>query len=316
MVAPTQESIPVLSLESLDRSRKIVLNGETGWTQMPGATGLEMPPVDVIRSSVPGVPGSVLDEVRVEERPVFIPIDAASPDASLVTHEAMMETLRELVDPLLGEFLIVCGSRYLRVVYTDGMQGSFGANEYGLYWRKFGLKALACQPFSLASEIHPVEFRIDVSGKTFLSSAGGSTFPWGSLQLTSSAVISNDMKVEVGSQVPVYPTVELVGPMDSFTGSVEGPGGTVWYVSVPQGVPNGSTLRLVTNPRARSIRLGVGDPSSTPGWTGSLAAGRIARGSTLSPFYPGTNLMDVAAPGGTSATRIRIYWRDMYRSLW
>ena len=49
---------------------------------------------------------------------------------------------------------------------------------------------------------------------------------------------------------------------------------------------------------------------------GGLASGRIARGSTLRAFYPGTNILNVSAPGGTANTRIRISWLPLYRSLW
>lgn len=315
MVISTKEQVPVLSFESLDGSKRIVLNEDSGWTHLPGATGLEMPPVSLVTSSVPGVAGSVLEEARVEERPIFIPIDACSADATRVTHQAMLAQIRDLVDPLKGEFYVVCGNRRLKVSYTEGLEGAFSKDSFGVYWRKFGLKALACQPFAEALTPRSVEFRIDVSGPVFLSTAGGTDSPWGSLQLTSSAVISNNMEVAVGSEVPVYPTVELVGPMDSFDGSVQGPGG-LWSVSVPAGVVAGSTLRLVTDPRRRSIRMGTGDPETDPNWTGSLAAGEVARGSSLSPFYPGTNLMSVAAPGGTVDTRIRIKWVDLYRSLW
>ena len=314
-----QDRTPLITLESLDGTRKIALDGESGWTHMPGATGLEMPPIDVVTSAAPGVSGSMLDEVRVEERPVFIPIDAASPDASQVSHKAMLAAIRELVDPLRGEFYIVCEDRQLKVMYTEGLEGAFGTDEFGLYWRKFGLKAVACQPWAEGRVDRPVEFRMSAGGNPFLGVAGGTDAPWGTRVITSSALISDNMRVWVDSEVPVYPTVELVGPMDSFVGTmdlVNPQAGSLWSVSVPGGVPAGSTLRLVTDPRARSIRLGEGDPAHNPSWTGELAAGLVARGSTLRPFYPGVNLMNVAAPGGTDETRVRIIWRDLYRSLW
>lgn len=304
-----QDEVPILSLESLDGTRKIVLDGLSGWTHVPGATGLEMPPVEVVRSPVPGVHGSMMREVRVDERPVFLPLDAASPDAKQVTHQAMLNAIRALVDPLKGEFRIVCGERQLNVIYTEGLEGSFGTDEFGLYWRKFGLKAVACQPFAEGRRDRPIEFRMSAGGHPFLGVAGGTDAPWGTRQITSSALISDNMRIQVDSEVPVYPVVELIGPMDSFTGTMQlaenAQSGQVWSVSVPDGVPAGSTLRLVTDPRARSIRL-----------DGALAAGLVARGSSLSPFYPGLNLMSVAAPGGTTDTRVRIVWRDLYRSLW
>lgn len=315
-----QDQPPVLTLQSLDGSRKIVLDGASGWTHVPGATGLEMPPVEVVTSAVPGVHGSMLEEVRVEERPVFIPIDAASTDYRQVTHKAMLAAIRDLVDPLRGEFYIVCEDRQLKVMYTEGLEGSFGTSDFGLYWRKFGLKARACQPWAEGRTDRPVEFRMSAGGNPFLGVAGGTDAAWGTRSITSSALISDNMQVWVDSEVAVYPTVELVGPMDSFTGTMDLASNPMassqWSVSVPGGVPAGYTLRLVTNPRARSIRLGPGDPATNPSWSGDLAAGQVARGSTLRPFYPGLNLMNVAAPGGTTDTRVRIIWRDLYRSLW
>lgn len=314
-----QDEAPVLTFESLDGSRKITLDGRSGWTHLPGSTGLEMPPVEAVTSSVPGVYGSMLEEVRVEERPIFIPIDVASPDSRQVTHRAMLDAIRGLVDPLKGEFRVVCENRQLNVIYTGGLEGAFGVNEMGLYWRKFGLKGLAAQPFAESREERPVEFRMSSGGEPFLGVAGGTDTPWGTRTLTTASLISNNMRVWVDSEVPVYPTVYLVGPLDAFTGSVESeasPLGQQWSVSVPGGVPAGHTLRLVTDPRARSIRLGPGDPADNPSWSGEPAAGLVARGSTLLPFYPGLNRMNVAAPGGTSETRIRIVWRDLHWSLW
>lgn len=310
---------PVLdtALESLDGTRRIPLDGSTGWTHLAGSTGLEMPPIDVATLPVPGVPGSVLQDVRVTERPIFIPILIDTVSTNHAIHLEALDAMRTLVDPLTGMFRIVGtterGQRSLTAIYTGGLEGSDGRDERGLNWRKFGLTAVACQPFAEAREDRVVEFQnAGGGGGIFLGTAGGTNVPW-PRALSSAAVIGDNMRVPVRSEVPVYPTVELVGPMESFTATVQLEdaslppyfGGAAWSVSIPQGVPAGSTLRLVTDPRARSIRM-----------DGQLAAGRVARGSTLRPFYPGVNLMSVAAPGGTEATRIRVSWRELYRSLW
>ena len=322
VLIPELDEAPVLTLQSLDGSRKIVLDGLSGWTHMPGSTGLEMPPYELITSSIPGVYGSVLEDVRVEERPIFIPIDAASADFRMVSHQAMLDQIRALVDPLRGEFYVICGNKQLKVAYTSGLEGSFGVSDFGLYWRKFGLKALATQPFAEDRLVRPLEFQTVAGGSPFLGLAGGTDVPWGTRAITSGSVISDNMPVNIDSEVPVYPTLELVGPMNSFSADVEldNPLSSLstqkWSVSVPQGVPDGYTLRMVTDPRARSIRMGVGDPAVDASWSGDLAAGRVARGSSLSPFYPGVNRMNVSAPGGTDKTRVRIIWRNLNRSLW
>lgn len=308
--------LPKLILESLDRSRRIPLDDSMGWRALAGATGLDMPPMDVVTSLVPGVAGSVLEDVRAEERPVFLPIMVTAGDQTSVTHHALMDELRDLVDPLNGEFRVVGvtprAERELTVVYTGGLEGQYGTTEAGLYWRKFGLNATACQPFARDRADRVVEFAMSSGGGPFLGPVGGTNALW-PRSLATAAVIGDNMRVTVGSEVPVFPTVELVGPMDSFAGTMRLAdatlppfyGGMEWSVSVPQGVPEGSTLRLVTDPRARSIRM-----------DGQLAAGRVARGSTLRPFYPGVNVLDVSAPGGTDETRVRLLWRELHRSLW
>jgi hypothetical protein len=70
-------------------------------------------------------------------------------------------------------------------------------------------------------------------------------------------------------------------------------------------VAAGSTLRIVTSPRRKSVRL-----------NGAPAAGLVARGSVLQPFTIGPNLLSVTAPGATDVTSLRLVWRGMYRSLW
>lgn len=320
--APAPIRVPTLALESLDGSTRVPLDGSLGWWRMDGATGLEMPPVEVVTGSVPGVPGSQLYDVRVQQRPVFVPIYAEG--VSHVAHLDMMDTLRQLVDPMTGTFRMVAVTerteREMTVVYSEGLEGANGRTTQGLAWRKFGITAIACDPWAYDRADRLVEFEYVAPGAApFIGAVGGTDAIWPTA-LASSAVIGLGMQVLVTSEVPVYPVLELVGPMDSFTGSLSPvlPGLPEWSVEIPGGVPAGSTLRLVTDPRSRSFRLGAGDPATDPGWAGTavLAAGSVSLGSSLRPFFPGLNVLDVVAPGGTSATRIRLSWREAHRSLW
>lgn len=315
------EPIPILHLESMDGSVVIRLDNTTGWIRMPGSTGLEMAPVEIIASPTPGVAGSTLEDVRVQARPVFLPIYCRSATGQR-SHLQMLDQLRSLVNPLGNRTFKIVGSsvrgvRELVVTYESGLEGSDGADERGLSWCKVGLKLTAHSPFAQAREPRTIAFHTATSTPTpFLGAAGGSDAPFPTRMLSSTTIIGEGMEVLVDSEVPVYPTLELVGAMDSFSGNLSPtvirPDGTVttitdqaWSVNVPLGVPGGSTLRLVTDPRSRSIRL-----------DGNLAAGRVARGSALRPFYPGTNVLDVAAPGSTSGTRILLSWTDLYWSIW
>lgn len=319
-----------ISLESLDGLRRIALDGSAGWTHMPGSSGLEMPPFTVARGNIPGVAGRVLQDVRAEERPVFLPLFVGTGTGTHVEHLERMDALRSIVDPLTGMFRIVGVTerteRELTVVYTGGLEGDDAADRNGLIWNKVGLTAIACDPWAHDRADRVLEFQSATVGAPFLGVVGGTDAPWPGA-LASSLVVGEGMGIRITSEVPVFPTLDLVGPMDSFTGTLspvvtaeDGTstfvGSPSWSVDIPTGVPAGSTLRLVTDPRVRSVRLGVGDPATTPGWTGVRAAGQVARGSTLRPFYPGLNVLDVSAPGGTEDTRVRLSWREAFRSLW
>lgn len=309
--------IPLLLLESMDRSVQIPLDGSTGFIRMPGATGLEMPPYEVVSGTIPGVAGGVVTDVRVQERPIFIPIYNGA-NGNHLLHLEMKDALRRLVDPTTGTFRLVGKTardeRELIVTYIGGLEGADSYEASGLSWEKIGLLCTAFEPFARSRTDRLLEFRLETTAAPFLGVAGGTDAPWPGM-LTSGAVIGVGMEVQVTSDVPVYPTLELVGPMTSFSGSLSpliiGPGGVtttqsrLWSVNIPLGVAAGSTFRMDTDPLVRSIRL-----------NGALAAGRVARGSTLRAFYPGTNTLSVTAPDGTEDTRIRLSWRELHRSLW
>jgi len=298
-----QVTIRVLSLESMDGTKRIQLNGSTGWWRMAGSTGLEMPPFEVALGSAPGVAGAVLQGVRVRERDVFVPMFTASKTGP-VNHLAMLEQVRGLVDPMVGQFRLVgvtpTSVRELVVIYREGLEGADGRSESGTYWRKFGLKATALDPYARDLTDRSVESARASGGRPVIGVVGGSDAPF-PFALSGATVIGSNMQVNVNSSVPVFPVLELVGPMDSFTGSMD----TGWSVSVPGGLADGETMRLVTDPRSKSIRV-----------NGQLAAGRVARGSVLKPFVPGVNVLNVTAPGATTSTLLRLSWRAGHRSLW
>jgi hypothetical protein len=318
MTGLLSEPIPKLYIESMDGTVSLPLDDTTGLIRLPGATGLEMAPTEVISSSIPGVPGSIVQDVRVQSRPVFIPLYAYSV-TSQRAYRDLKDRLRSVVDPTTGSFKLVGatvrGIREMIVTYESGLEGNDEAGAEGVTWARFGIRATAHEPFARARTDRVLEYRVVSTATPFLGIVGGTDTAWPTM-LSSTSVIGSGMPIVVDSEVPVYPTLQLIGSMTSFLGTlspiVTNPNGTTttitdreWSVSVPAGIPAGSTLLMVTDPRRRSIRL-----------DGALAAGRIARGATLRPFYPGTNVLNVAAPGGTDDTRIIVSWRDLYWSLW
>jgi hypothetical protein len=302
----------------MDGSVVIPLDNTAGWIRLPGATGLEMAPFDVVSSSIPGVAGSVVRDVRTLERPVFIPVYGYS-DTSYRDFKQLKDQLRTLIDPTTGSFKLVGMTersiREMIVTYESGFEGADGGDNDGLSWIKAGLRLTAHFPFARAREDRTLEFRVTSTPTVFMGVAGGTDAPWPTA-LSSTSVIGTGMTVTIDSEVPVYPELTLIGEMTSFAGTasqtVITPSGAEmiltdqeWSVDVPLGVGAGETFTMVTDPRERSIRL-----------DGAQAAGLVERGSKLRPFYPGQNTLNVVAPGGTEATRIILSWRDLYWSIW
>lgn len=310
--------IPRITLESMDGRVRIPLDGSSGWIRMPGSTGLEMPTFDVVASAIPGVAGAVPQDVRTQARAVFIPIYCGTRSDHL-SFLQMKDMLRSLVNPLTNTFRIVGTStrseRELIVTYISGLEGADGADVEGQSWAKFGLNAMAYEPYARDRVDKSLEFLASEDPVPFLGVVGGTDATWPGM-LSSTSVIGSDMPVFVNSEVPVYPTLELTGPMDSFEGDlspvvVNEDGSTttltdqVWYVNIPAGIPTGQTFVYVTDPRQRSARL-----------NGGLAAGHVALGSALRPFFPGMNVLNVVAPGSTDESKVRLSWRELHLSLW
>lgn len=309
--AIVRPQIPTLVLESMDGSVKIRLDNSEGFIRMPGSTGLEVPPVEVVSQAIPGVPGSTVIDVRTNERPVFVPIYIGG-NGDMLAFREMLDKLYALIDPigkrtfrLVGESYR--GTRELVVTYLGGLEGADDAAASGLSWAKVGLNLVAHEAYAQAREDRTLEFRYVATSAPFLGVVGGTDAPW-PRKLSSTTVIGAGMLVNINSEVPVYPTVELVGPMSSFHGDLtptdDDPDET-WTVDIPAGVGSGATMKIVTDPRRKSFR-----------YDGALAASRVTIGSKLGPFNPGENELNVAAPGTTEASLIRLSWRELYRSLW
>lgn len=306
-----REAHPVLSLQSTDGSKVVRLNDTEGWILMPGATGLQMAQVTQFYRRIPGMHGSLPAGFRVPSRPVFLPLYVRG-DSQLQYFERRQKLI-DLIDPHTRSFKIVAttaySSRELICRYDGGLEGNDAPDVKGLNWEKLGLRLTAASPFARSRAERRLIFQAaNSSDEPFMGVVGGTDAPWPGA-LTNSAVIGTGMEVFIGSEVPVHPRLDLIGPMDSFESTMapkqDVNGTQEWLVDIPLGVPAGSTFSLVTDGQSKSIRL-----------DGQFAAGRVSLGSTLRPFQPGTNILDVTAPGGTPDTRIVISWYDLYWSLW
>lgn len=282
----------------------IPLDGIAEMIGQRGMLGLGVAPTDLATEGTPGVAGSRVVDVIERDRPVAMPL------AFLADEQAdlwdVVQRLRDLTDPTRGmtedgNFRLVCtsasGTRQLNLGYRSGLEGD-DLEHYGT--DRAVLDLLAAMPYAEDRQDQTIPFQLVSVPRPFLSIAG-TDHPWGTRQLSSSKIAGEATPVRMFSSVPVYPVIEITGPADSVL--ITGANGLL--IDIPAGVPAGQTLRIVTDPRRKSIRL-----------NGALAAGMIARGSRLQPFSRGTTLVDVTAPGATADTLLRLTWRGLHRSLW
>lgn len=299
-----------LWFESMDGSVVIPIarDGHPGpWRLLPRHEGLGVAPTELDVSAAPGVAGGFVEGVITTTRPTVLPLSLRT--ATQAEQWERVQELRDLTDPTVGmtrdgNFKVVCssasGTRELVLAYRAGLEGdSMDLPHY----ERIVLQALAVQPFALDREERSAEFFIADTDAGFLAASPSDpeAVVFGDLSLAPSEVIGEDMPVVMTSAVPVYPTVEITGPADSVLITAD----TGLRIDVPTGVDAGDTLRIVMSPRAASIRL-----------NGVPAAGKLALGSRRMPFTSGQNLIDVAAPGATSETKLVLTWRGGHRSLW
>lgn len=289
-------------LESLDGSLVVPLDGAPV-KLLTGAVGLEVAPVDVAMSRSPGIEGASFDEASFGPRPMLLPLSVRAKTQAAMWDAA--NRLAEVVSPgrvltSEGSFRLVCssasGTRQLTLAYLSGLEG----DEIGVPgYKRVALEVIAADPFARDRESRSVEFSLGVSSSR-MTSADPATA--GTRKLGSSVVIGEDMPVEVVSGIPVWPRLDFTGPFAPLTVTAS----TGLSITVVSGVPAGSTLTVVTDPRNKSIRM-----------DGQLAAGMVSRGSRIgSPFRPGLNSLNVSASGATEASRIVLSWRGGWRSLW
>lgn len=270
-----------------------------------GLLGLGVNPSELATASTPGVPGSRVVDVIQPERPVAIPLAFLADDQ--VSLWATVQKVRDLTDPTRGmtaegNFRLVCasssGTRRLGLAYQSGLEGEdierYGADQAVLV-------CTAPMPFAEDRDEKSVEFEVAPTPRPFLTAVPGTTRPWGTIGIVSGQVLSGATPVELTSAVPVWPVLEIDGPGDSvlMTGS------NGLRIDIPDGLGSDETLRYVTDPRHRSVRI-----------NGELAAGRVARGSRLAPFNLGTTTIEATIPAATATTKLRLTYRPMHRSLW
>ncbi|MGU3409109.1 phage distal tail protein [Microbacterium sp. M1A1_1b] len=301
-----REDTRTIWFESLDGLTILPLNVDVDRILTGGATGLQMPPLDVVTIKTPGPDGgSTVHEVNVLEREIFLPLKFASEQShddfltKLDEFRTLISTGMWSVQPgTTGLFRLGVsssrGTRLIDVTYREGWSGSWGGTESGTRWEKIGLSLLAAEAYFHDRDYTSFTFQV-ADGEVFLSSTDDNGWP---RALSPSTVIGNGMPMQVRGTVPAW--IEMIVDGPASLASVTFPGTDIRMTST---IPDASELVLITEPRRRSARL-----------DGAVAWSKIAMTSTFAPLMPGPNLMNVALDTSGEGTALTVRWRERYLS--
>jgi len=287
----------------LDGSVSIPLNVDAEHLLLPGATGLDLPPLSVVTAQTPGIPGTWLQEVDVLQRPVFLPLEFTSETSqadffdTLAALRGVVAGWEQVTLGSTGTFRLrvtsASGERVLTVVYSSGMEGSWGSGDGGTKWQKYGLNLIAVDPYWRAPEATQVVFTAQAPNP-FITSSAGTTYPWPRQIMSDFSVIGAGMPVTVG-EIPAWPVIEVDGPSSALE--------VVWAgtnINV-SALTTGQTLLLKTDPRGRSARI-----NGQPAWSA------ISMSSVISALPPGDSEIDIAG----SPQRVSLTWTPGFKSAW
>lgn len=270
---------------------------------MWGAQGLDVPDPDIVEGLVPGMDGSVIDDITVGSRKVLLPLWIGSDSG----HRAYLNNraaLRRMFDHrrvdyrrLDGTFDLVAiselGERSLRCTYQTGMAGDWAQDSAGTYWERLGLSFLAVRTYWYGARWSSPVIRI-AAGRNFFAS-----FP---PRLSSTVALGANIPVLVDGEVDSWPRIDLVGPADSVL--VEAPG---LHIEIPAGLAAGEVAVINTDPRPGQTEASF---DGTSGWA------RVGPVFSRAPLAPGLNPVTIALTNATSATQAVLSGDSMWLTPW
>ena len=287
-----------LAFRSLDGSLILPCTGRE-FFMLDGATGLDLPPVVVKRSTLSGLHGSKLEDFYYGEREIFLPMFLnRSSHLALLNARDQLANLFNFADGYQdhdGTFELVAGSlngeRYLRCVYLDGMSGQFSKSVASSVYETFGFKFLAVDPFWRGDEWTTPPLRQTTPTRWF------GRFPG---TMASTQMINKPSLVNVrGTQVS-YAVVDLVGPAGDVTITCDD-----FLLTIPDGLAANEEARIITDPRHRSATF-----------NGETDWSRIGPSDRHTAFRPGARTITITITDIEDDTTARVYGESRYGSAW
>ncbi len=298
-----------LEFRSPDGSEVVKWNaaGDRSTLILDTATGLDVPPRDVLTDQVPGMDGARLRLIRTRERQVFLPLLVRALDGDWAWVLDKMAEIRSLQNYRLRDYVSEEGTfdlvatrdgypeRTLRATYLEGMEGDYGSGVYMPDWRIFGIKLLAVDPYWHGREWSTPTVSLP-SPMPFLSNDPADAFP---RQISASVALGEDMSLTIPGDVPSPAVIELTGPADqTVITSAAGLDVTIGALA------DGDHFVLDTGRVKTATLNGVSD------WS------KVGTSPQWRPFRPGETSISMVVTGATSETRARVYGRALWETPW
>lgn len=281
---------PVVSFSRGGRELTLGRDPEARVLHLYGSKGLGLPPVAIAKADRLGGDGSVVRGVRYGDRDVFVPVFMEADSVGELT--VMRRDLYRLLAPHLGMVQVrvqdpATGTdRYISGYLKDGLDGDFGDGFHGV-WQTLGLSFECPDPWWMGAE-QLVELQVAPGSKPFISNS----VPFFPVVLAGS-VVQGVFDVNVTGDAEVRPVWQVTGP--------------------------GSDLLLTVGGKQVSIKglFKPGEVVTLDARTGTISPDRWADVSLdsdpdLLRLAPGRNRVAVVMAGATTASMVRLVYRERF----
>jgi hypothetical protein len=261
----------------------------------PGASGLDLPPLELHADDSPNLDGSIFRSARRAAREIMLP---------LYLHGIDRRTLRDLkrrlaraLDPSAGYCVLTfiegdAQPRYLRCYYKGGMDGSEATDSAGFTWIRYGLQLTAYDPYFYSDAIQLGSWSFGATVP--LLDRGRPLYPF----RLSRAVLTTDVPIENPGDLPAWPIWQITGPVRSF--KLVSPSGQSFGITPVEGnaVAASRVLTIDTRPGYKTLI----DDAETNYWP------LLDANPQLWPVPPDRSVLglDVVSAGTSASVRLTI----------
>lgn len=292
-----------LGFRSLDGTEFLPWTGRE-FIGMEGMTGLDLPPVEVIKEQQYGDEGARIIEMRYKSRDIFIPLFLRSDSGHLDYLRNKRARLLDLFDFALvdyaeenGTFDIVANSadgrneRSLRCHYVSGLEGNLTKKTERSTYSALGLKLEAVKPYWQGETWSTPKISRPTGGSWF------DEFPG---ELSMGRTLGADITVTVPGNAASWPRIPMAGPAPSV--EVSGPG---LYFRIPDGLADGEVAYIETTPGRRTAMF-----NGVEQWS------RVAPQRQWGRMKPGDNTFNLDLGDAGAAAYAYVSGRAQWKTPW